>query len=177
MKDMPFKIKLSHSHTSFILYINSLTKEEYDFSYQKKWNAGQHLEHILKSVSILNKALILPKWFLKYKFGFANRPSKTKEKLIERYLEKLKTAKPTPNRFQPSEITFNEKKKNIQLLKKQVTKLTKRIERFSNHDLDYYILPHPLLGKVTLKEMLFFTNYHVQHHLELIQFALKNKQL
>ena len=36
-------------------------------------------------------------------------------------------------------------------------------------DLDVYILPHPLLGKVTLREMLYFTIHHNEHHLELLQ--------
>ena len=39
-----------------------------------------------------------------------------------------------------------------------------RIDSFSEKDLDNYILPHPLLGKLTIREMLFFTIYHVQHH-------------
>jgi hypothetical protein len=30
--------------------------------------------------------------------------------------------------------------------------------------LDLLILPHPLLGKLTLREMLYFTLYHVEHH-------------
>ena len=30
--------------------------------------------------------------------------------------------------------------------------------------LDHYLLPHPLLGKITLREMLFFSAYHIQHH-------------
>jgi hypothetical protein len=42
--------------------------------------------------------------------------------------------------------------------------LARRIDRFSETQLDQLILPHPLLGKLTLREMLYFTIYHVQHH-------------
>ena len=36
--------------------------------------------------------------------------------------------------------------------------------KLSEKDLDKYILPHPLLGRMPLREMLFFTIYHTQHH-------------
>ena len=45
-----------------------------------------------------------------------------------------------------------------------INKLNKKIDSFDEKDLDRYILPHPLLGKLTIREMLFFTVYHVQHH-------------
>ena len=36
--------------------------------------------------------------------------------------------------------------------------------KLDEEDLDNYILPHPLIGKTTIREMLYFTIYHVQHH-------------
>ncbi|MCB9182399.1 MAG: DinB family protein [Flavobacteriales bacterium] len=47
--------------------------------------------------------------------------------------------------------------------------LCKRTSRWSESDLERYLLPHPLLGKLTLREMLYFTLYHVQHHQALVQ--------
>ena len=43
-------------------------------------------------------------------------------------------------------------------------KYTKNIDKLDEEDLDNYILPHPLIGKTTIREMLYFTIYHVQHH-------------
>lgn len=42
--------------------------------------------------------------------------------------------------------------------------LIKSIQKYSEQELDQTILPHPLLGKITLREMLYFTIYHVEHH-------------
>ena len=39
-----------------------------------------------------------------------------------------------------------------------------RADSFSEKQLDTFILPHPLLGKLTLREMLYFTIYHAEHH-------------
>ncbi len=167
--------ELIENHSNFSIYIAGLPLDEYEFSYQEKWNTGQHLDHIIKSVTVLTKAFGVPKFILKSKFGVANRASRTPEALIEKYLEKLKTAKPTPSRFQPEPINFNQKEKALRKLEKQVDKLCKRAVKFSEEKLDVYILPHPLLGKLTLRELLHFTSYHVKHHHELIGKSLKNK--
>ena len=168
--------ELVKSHNRFLHDINNLSESDYQFSYQQKWNAGQHLDHIIKSVAVLKLALSLPKFFLKRKFGVANRASRTQEDLIQRYLEKLKTAKPTPHRFQPKIIKFSKKEKAIKKLQKKLDNLCKRSWRFSENELDTYILPHPLLGKLTLREMLYFTKYHVEHHKELLYNSLKNNK-
>jgi len=167
--------KLVENHLNFSSYIASLSLDEYEFSYQDKWNAGQHLDHIIKSVAVLTKAFGVPRFILKSKFGVANRPSRTSEALIEKYLEKLKTAKPTPSRFQPEIIDFRKKEKAIQKLQNKVVKLCNRTMKFSEVNLDVYILPHPLLGKLTLRELLHFTSYHVEHHQDLITESLKKK--
>jgi hypothetical protein len=63
-------------------------------------------------------------------------------------------------------------KRKDELIKKyaeQKQKLILKIEKQNEKDLDVYILPHPLLGKVTLREMLYFTIHHNEHHLETLR--------
>ena len=57
-------------------------------------------------------------------------------------------------------------KKNVLIsdLNKLIKTLNEKIERLSEQDLDKYMLPHPLIGKISIREMLYFTIYHVQHH-------------
>jgi hypothetical protein len=45
-----------------------------------------------------------------------------------------------------------------------VTALARALEHWTEMDLDRCRLPHPLLGKITVREMLFFTLYHYEHH-------------
>ncbi len=47
-----------------------------------------------------------------------------------------------------------------------VSGLVGKIPGWSEAALDRYRLPHPLLGKLTVREMLFFTLYHNAHHLD-----------
>jgi hypothetical protein len=43
-------------------------------------------------------------------------------------------------------------------------RLRQAVEKWNERRLDRVALPHPLLGKLTAREMLFFTLYHNQHH-------------
>lgn len=36
-------------------------------------------------------------------------------------------------------------------------------------ELDEYLIPHPVLGKLTVREMLYFTVLHTAHHLRLLK--------
>ena len=42
--------------------------------------------------------------------------------------------------------------------------IREKVENWKESDLDKYVLPHPLLGKISLREMLYFTDFHILHH-------------
>ena len=89
--------------------------------------------------------------------------------LVTKYKIKLAAGGKASGPFIPSAINFEKKEELIKKYKEQKQKLIAKIEKQSENDLDVYILPHPLLGKVTLREMLFFTIHHNEHHLELLK--------
>jgi hypothetical protein len=166
---------LGNNHTQFIHQIQQLNDADLLFAPEGKWTAAQQLDHIVKSVSPVNMAMGLPKFILKWKFGVANRPSKTYEGLVEKYTRKLQEGGKASGRFVPEPVGADAKEKLITALTKLVNQLAHRTEKHSEEALDKYILPHPLLGKLTLREMLYFTAYHVQHHGMLVERGLKSK--
>ena len=105
---------------------------------------------------------MLPKILLPVIFGRANRPSRSYDELVTRYKEKLQAGGKSTARFLPDSTC--DRLALIQTLQNHVNSLSSRINRFSESELDEFILPHPLLGKLTLREMLYFTIYHVEHH-------------
>jgi uncharacterized damage-inducible protein DinB len=50
-----------------------------------------------------------------------------------------------------------------------VQELVRAAGRWSERALDARQLPHPLLGKLTVREMLFFTLYHNRHHVDVVK--------
>lgn len=145
-----------------------MTEREFTLSVNNKWTAGQHFEHIYLSVSPLTKALNLPVFFLKLMFGKANRPSKDYDALVKKYLGKLGIGGAASGRFIPKQVAFDEKEVLRRKLLRTVEQLCKTVAGYTEAKLDNYILPHPLMGKLTLREMLYFTIYHVEHHKKLV---------
>jgi len=168
MTKQEIKIKLLENHKSFAELIVSLNNDEFLFSANNKWTAGQQLDHIYRSVSALNQALILPKFIIKLIVGKANRSSKDYEALVDKYKLKLEAGGRAMGRFISKPIRPDQKAKLKDKLMKTVDSLCKKIDKYSEKQLDYYILPHPLLGKLTIREMLYFTIYHVEHHQKII---------
>jgi hypothetical protein len=69
-----------------------------------------------------------------------------------------------PVGFFLTEVTIEQREQLIKSVNDVVGKLCKQLLDYSEKDLDELILPHPLLGKLTLREMMYFTMYHVTHH-------------
>jgi hypothetical protein len=160
---------LNREVNSFNNYISALSKDQFEATPESKWSAGQNLDHLIKSIKPLQLAYSLPKFILKMMFGKANRPSKTYDELVLKYKAKLAAGGRASGPFIPPPISFDKKDVLLKKYEGHKKSIIKKIEKQSEGDLDNYILPHPLLGKITLREMLFFTVHHNVHHLELLK--------
>jgi hypothetical protein len=160
---------LEEKHRYFIEYTNSLTDKQLLFAKQDKWTAAQQVAHIYQSVKPLAQGLVLPKFIVKMIWGKANRSSKSYTELVEKYITKLAAGGRATAPFVPSPITVEQLPQCYKKITNAIHKLSKHLHKYAETDWDVYILPHPLLGKVTLREMLYFTIYHVQHHQQIIQ--------
>lgn len=156
--------RLIENHERFATLISGFSDEDFMFAPESKWTSGQQLEHIYRSVLPLKLALSLPKWLLKAYFGKANRPSRDYDSLVARYKMKLEAGYKAGSRFLPQPVELSAKEKLTGKLKKTVNSLVKQLGSYSEEQLDLMIAPHPLLGKLTLREMMYFTIYHVEHH-------------
>ena len=173
------KTEISHhlktDHQHFIDQLKKMDDDSFCFALKDRWSAGQQLDHINRAVQPVVLAFGLPKFLLKLLFGKANRPSKTYDELVAKYKHKLLAGGKASGRFIPKEVPVAVKEKKLQQLERMVDSLCKKVEAHTETELDKYILPHPLLGKLTLREMLYFTTYHVQHHQQIIQRDLLQK--
>jgi hypothetical protein len=155
---------MNENHQRFSNYMNILTESEYLYAMPGKWSAGQQLDHIVRSTKPLILAARLPHFILKLIFGTATRPSKSFEELVKKYEDKIAEGAKATGSFIPPIISFEQKDALIKELKSIIAKINNGIEKFSEEELDTCLLPHPLLGKVTFREMIYFTINHVDHH-------------
>lgn len=165
---------LQHNHQVFLEDLSNYTDKEFCYAPEGKWSAALQLDHLIKSVAPVNMAMGLPHFLLQWLFGMSNRPSKTYEELIEKYHRKLSEGGKASGRFIPKDIPAHQKKHLLKKLNKLVNKLCQRTDRLNEKSLDTYLLPHPLLGKLTLREMLYFTAYHAEHHQKLVKKGLED---
>lgn len=174
MNKTEIKNSLEKRHLAFVDYINGLNDDEFKFAYESKWTAGQQLKHILLCVSPLVQVFGMPSIMIEQNFGTTKTESRTYEKLLVDYLEKLNNGGKAPSQYVPEIVTDNEKSELLNTLPKLIKKLNKEIEVFTENELDTLCIPHPLLGNISLREMLFNAIYHVKHHQNLTVNNLKN---
>jgi hypothetical protein len=163
--------KLIENHRNFAEFVAGLNERDFMFAPADKWTAGQQLDHILRGVAPVKTALTLPKFVPGLLFGKADRESTDYETLVRNYQDKLAAGGKASGRFVPPEIGFDERARLKNKLLETVAELNKKVAKFSEAQLDEFVLPHPLLGKLTIREMLYFTIYHAAHH---HQATLKN---
>ncbi|MGW8121391.1 DinB family protein [Roseivirga echinicomitans] len=165
--------ELSSAYLDFINSCKSLTKDEFEYAPEGKWSAGQQIEHLIKSTSPLNKGMGLPKFLIKFRFGKANRASKNFDELVRLYKEKIYKGGVASAAYIPQKVSFTQREKLTNQLQHNITSINLKLDKWTEAQLDEIILPHPLLGKITVREMMYFTIHHANHHRNLIKLYLK----
>ncbi len=165
---------LEQNHVLFIEYLTQLSKQDFELSNNGKWNAGQQLLHIYMSVKPLANGLkSAPKFVIKTTYGKAKNNPKTYDELVKSYHETLAVTDTSNSDYQPKDVIFSEKDEIIKKLKYVVDMLIRALSKFTDKELNTLRLPHPLLGKICIREMLYFTSYHVKHHHDITHENLK----
>jgi hypothetical protein len=138
----------------------------------EKWSPADHVRHLRKSIAPLVPALGLPRIVTLAMFGWHRGASRPYALMREVYLSALGAGVPV-NRFAPSPRPVPDdaeswRREVMTAWRDTAESLFAAIPRWSESALDRNRLPHPLLGKLSVREMLFFTLYHNAHHLNLI---------
>jgi hypothetical protein len=136
------------------------------------WSPSDNLDHLIKAVRPITKALKLPRIALLTMFGKPEKPSMTYEEICQMYREAIAKGGQASGRYLPDQQSpqkdIEEQKKTLldQWLETS-NELVLAAGSWEENDLDRYQLPHPLLGKLTVREMLYFVIYHNLRHASL----------
>jgi DinB superfamily len=155
---------LVNDHRLFTNFIESVPDDLFIFSRDEKWTPAQHADHLIRSVKPVVLAFTLPKFLLRFLFGKSNRPTRDYDEVVHKYVQKLAEGVKASGVFIPPQIPLSQRKKLVQKLNAAASRLAALVEAVSEKDLDTCLLPHPAMGKMTLREMIYFTIYHVNHH-------------
>src|SRR5687767_575149 len=162
-------IALQNANQRVTRWFTEIPAENFFTRQGEIWSASDNVDHLIRSHKPISKALKLPKFTLQAMFGKPERGSKTYEEICEAYRAEIAKGAQASGRFLPEQQSpvENAEEKKAELLEqwsKASAELVETAGKWNEHDLDGYLLPHPLIGKLTIREMLFFTIYHNLRH-------------
>jgi hypothetical protein len=137
---------------------------------EDKWSVAENVQHLIISTNTTTLAYTLPAFIVRWVGGKPNRISRSYEGLVEKYKDKLAAGGKASGRFvpKPMEIKYG-KPRLIEDWDKATAKYIDALKNKTNGSkLDNYLARHPLLGRITLRELCYFTIYHTGHHLSII---------
>lgn len=141
----------------------------------EKWSIAQNIKHLIISARMTRLVYQLPKLMIRLYTGRPNRASRSYDELVNKYKLKLQQGGKAGGRFVPEKInTATDAGKWIRDFQTSMQKLMLAIAKWNDADLDRYLAPHPLLGKITQRELGYFTIYHTLHHLAIIRERLND---
>ena len=133
------------------------------------WTAGQHLLHLIKSTKPLAVGSGYPRLLLRLKFGKVNAPSLGYDELVKKYTDAIAAGGQATGVYVPREVKSVEREVLVKRFKLEMSTLVNNVHKWSEKNLENAAVPHPLIGKLTFREMLYFTIYHTEHHLNILK--------
>ncbi len=158
-------LEMKNAYAGIVEYIESLDESMFTFSPDHRWSPSGQLEHLILSSKGVASVLKMSKFKLGL-MGKAKNGSKTYEDLFGQYKDVLSTGVKASAKFSPDPNKSWKREELLDNWKMIGRKFEERIPNWSEKDLDIYQIPHPAIGKITLREMLFFTVFHTGHHLK-----------
>jgi hypothetical protein len=149
-------------------WFSAIPNHEFFTRQGEVWSSSDNVDHMIRAIKPLIKALKLPKVALQTMFGRPGNLSRTYDEICTIYRGEIANGARASGTFLPKQNTpqfpEQEKEELLDKLSSVIDKLTSVLEGWSESDLDEVQLPHPIIGKLTVREMLFFTIYHNLRH-------------
>jgi hypothetical protein len=132
------------------------------------WTAGQHLLHLIKSSKPLAVGLGYPRILLRLKFGPVSG-SGSFDDVVARYRKALENGGKATGEYVPRPVTQAEHAQMMGRFRDENAKLCGNLSKWSERNMDRTGAPHPLIGMLTVRELMYFTVYHIGHHRRVLE--------
>lgn len=141
---------------------------EFFASTGEAWSPADNVRHLVKSNRPVAMAMGLPRIVLYFRFGLSRRHSREYSEICAIYQDALeaglKAGRYTASPLPPEQQTPESRERALRSLAGTFDALSSALRRWPEGALDRARLPHPGIGRLTVREMLLFTLYHNAHH-------------
>ena len=163
---------LNDLQTSFeVLYktANLVPDALFNASRENKWTPAENISHLITATKMTALPFTLPKFVPALLYGKSSGKSRTYDELVAAYEGKLASGAKAKGIYVPKKTNYEREKLSACILK-DGNKLVDAIDqKWTEEQLDNYCVAHPILGKLTMRELAYFTIYHNIHHMETIR--------
>jgi hypothetical protein len=153
--------------------VQGLSTEDFERPLGSKWSAGQDLRHVVRTLRAVDLAFSLPLPVLRLLFGKPRRKGRSESELREKYRKALGNGFQAPWIYRPGKVGIGTRKALMERHARISERLCRKVVRLRDDQLDGYLLPHPAMGKCTLREMVVFSSLHTEHHTRLLKAKLE----
>lgn len=153
---------------AFVGVANSVDEIQFKQQLGGKWSMAEVMQHLYLSARPVVRLMtgsrdVFDQW------GQVDRALLSYESIATAYqtVLTLGAKAPEPMLPRPEDIDVS-KQQMLDRFSAIYEALAEASEGWSVHDLDTLQIPHPVLGKLTVREMLYFTSIHTRHHFRLL---------
>lgn len=137
-----------------------------------KWSPAETVRHLVKSNRAIAEAFSTSPLMLRLRFGKSSRTSMRYEEFVALYVKALREGG-TAGSFAPSRRRMHDLEGwRAWIMNDFVVgqrEIRRHVTEWSEENLDRVRVPHPLLGRITMREMAYFVLYHQRHHIQVVQ--------
>lgn len=165
--------ELAAVHVASTAFWDSIPSERFFAPQGEAWSPCDHVRHLDTSIRAVARGLGMPRLVLFGRFGVSLRPARSFAEVRDLYRAVLAGGGKASGRYVPTPQEESQKSpaaRHALMERRESTaaSLEAAIEGWGERALDRLVLPHPLIGRMTVREMLFFTLYHNAHHVETV---------
>ncbi|BDP42878.1 hypothetical protein DAETH_28470 [Deinococcus aetherius] len=160
---------LAQMQGEVVTYFRKLSPEEFTRGSAEEWSPAHHLHHLTLSNAPLSQALQIPRDRLGRRGG--GRASRSYLDIRDRYREALAGGARASGRYVPDPQA--DQATLVEEYAGATAAVRTALAGWTDADLDRFALTHPVLGELSVREMLLFTLYHNQHHLGGVKASLE----
>lgn len=163
--------QLTHIQQGIAQSVEAMSAAQFSTGTTEAWSAEGYLKHLILSVKPLAKGINLPPAQLEKMFGLSDGASRSYAEIVATYQARINDGMKAENyspvvpvSYRMPEGITDEKEYLLQTWNDGNNRLLSAIEQWDEQSLDRYQLPHPAIGTITVREILFFTIHHNTLH-------------
>ena len=155
-------------------FYSSISEEQFFSKPESGWSPLENIKHLNSAITVVALFTRKELSFLLFLFGRGNSQCTIPE-IIKDYNDRLNSGSGagvfTPF-FANNKIEIGKKESEINSLQSSIQTLIEGIHHWTEEELDRTNIPHPIMGIITVREMLYFNYYHLYHHSAKVQARL-----